>query len=112
MTIVKQIVLYLLLIVLSFFTASFILERFLDGGLEGILYLFIPIFAITIYGIYAIIHPIFKKILPVHTYRENKPVKLIIFFLIYTIGWTLLYYLFVIGISLFIVYSDTNHMNF
>lgn len=90
MTKLKQAVPYLLLIILSFFVGSFVAEIFLGAGLEIRSFSsLIPatIITVIIYGAYAVIHLILKKILPAHIYKENKIVKFIIFFLIYVVGW-------------------------
>lgn len=90
MTKLKQLTPYLLLVVLSFFVANFVLKSFLNTGLEinsMLSVVTIAIIALVIYGVYLIINLILNKILSIRVYKGNKIVKLFVFFLIYTIGW-------------------------
>lgn len=86
----KEVVPYLLLVVLSFFVGSFISKIFLGTGLEIRSFSsLIPatIIAVIIYSIYIVTHLILKKVLPVHIYKDNKITKFLVFFLVYVIGW-------------------------
>jgi hypothetical protein len=90
MTKLKQIGPYLLLVMVSWFPAFFISDNFLDPAFLTIRdssdLIGIAVVAVIIYGVYSVIHLILKKILPLYIYKDNVPVKLIVFFLTYVIG--------------------------
>ena len=84
MTKLKQIIPYLLLVVLSFFTTSYMLGGVLVRTFGIQEYVFWVIFILISYVVYISIHSVLKKNLPARIYKDNKFVKFIVFFLIYT----------------------------